>query len=147
MNLSLSKQSLSRDFALFAGLIVLLLFIASIWATYESYIENSKEIAAKMESEATRIDRAMIIEVEHSSYLLESLGRQITHMDVSDLKNVAILLRSFDTTATLHHVFSWIDDQNRNVVSSNKGVHEPIDVSDRDFLKKTIAEPWKMQIG
>ena len=147
MNITWNKPSLSRDFAFFTTLVVLVLSLAAIWVTYETYLEHSKNIVRRMETEATRIDRAMILEVEHSSYLLQALGQQISYMDVNDLKSIAVLLRSFDKTATIHHVFSWIDASNNNVVSSNKGVHEPIDVSDRDFVKKSIPDPWKIQIG
>ena len=142
-----SKTLFLRDFALFNALVIIALIISSIWVVYETYDDHAKMVSRQLESEATRIDRAMILEIEHSSYLLESLGRQMTHMNTKDLNNVALLLRSFDTTATLHHVFSWIDDSNNNVVSSNQGVHQPIYVADRDFIKKTTSESWKIYIG
>src|SRR5277367_221662 len=116
-----SKPSLLRDFAVLAALIVFVLSLVSLWVTYETYQDHSERIVKQLETEATRIDRAMILEIEHASYLLEALGRQVAHMDPSDLNSIALLLRSFDTTATLHHVFSWIDDKQNNVVSSNKG--------------------------
>ena len=148
MQVTWSKPSLLRDFTVVATLIVFALSLVSLWVTYETYEDHSERIVKQLENEATRIDRAMILEIEHSSYLLNSLGRQITLMNTNDLNSIALLLRSFDTTATLHHIFSWIDDRQRNVVSSNKGVHPvPIDVSDRDYVKRTVAEPWKIQIG
>lgn len=148
MNVTWSKPSLLRDFAVLSALIIFVLSLVTVWVTYETYQDHSERIVKQLENEATRIDRAMILEIEHSSYLLGSLGREITLMDKNDLTSIALLLRSFDTTATLHHVFSWIDDKQRNVVSSNKGVHaSPIDVSDRDFIKRSVAEPWKIQIG
>jgi len=148
MKASWSKPSLLRDFAVLAALIIFVLSLVSLWVTYQTYQDHSERIVKQLETEATRIDRAMILEIEHSSYLLGSLGRQITNMDPKDLKSIALLLRSFDTAATMHHVFSWIDENQNNVVSSNKGVHpKPVDVSDRDFVKKSIAEPWKIQIG
>jgi signal transduction histidine kinase len=148
MRFNWSKSSLLRDFALLSTLIIFVLGLVTLWVTYETYEDQSQRIVHQLETESTRIDRAMILEIEHSSYLLQSLGRQISHMDVHDLNSIALLLRSFDTTATLHNVFSWIDENQNNVVSSNKGVHlKPVDVSDRDFVKKAIAEPWKIQIG
>jgi signal transduction histidine kinase len=148
MNVTWSKPSLLRDFTLLAALIVFMLSIVSLWVTYETYRDYSDRVIHKLEIEAARIDRAMILEIDHSSYLLEALGRQITHMNPNDLNGIALLLRSFDTTATVHHVFSWIDENQNNVVSSNKGVHpKPIDVSDRDFVKKAIADPWKIHMG
>ncbi len=148
MNVTWSKPSLSRDFTLLAALIVFVLSLVSLWVTYQTYQDHSEQIVHQLETEATRIDRAMILEIEHSSYLLEGLGRQISHMNTNDLESIALLLRSFDTAATQHHVFSWIDENQNNVVSSNRGVNpKPIDVSDRDFVKKAIAEPWRIQIG
>lgn len=148
MNSGWSKPSLLRDFAVLASLIVFVLAFVSLWVTYETYLDHSERVVHQLETEATRIDRAMILEIEHSSYLLEALGREITNMDSHDLKGIARLLRSFDTTATQHHVFSWVDENQNNVVSSNSGVHpKPVDVSDRDFVKKAVADPWKIQIG
>lgn len=148
MNVTWSKPSLLRDFAVLATLIVFVLSLVSLWVTYETYQDHSERIVKQLETEATRIDRAMILEIDHSAYLLEGLGRQITHMDTQDLNGIALLLRSFDTAATVHHVLSWIDDKQNNVVSSNKGVHpKPVDVSDRDYVKKALFDPWKIEIG
>jgi signal transduction histidine kinase len=142
-----SKPSLLRDFAVLSALIVFVLMLVSLWVTYVTYLDRSRYTLRQLESEATRIDRLMIIKIEHSSYLLESLGRQIVQMDTKDLAGIARLLRSFDTNVTLHNVFSWIDEKTFNVVSSNTGVHPPVDVSDREFVKRAVAEPWKVQIG
>jgi signal transduction histidine kinase len=143
-----SKPSLMRDFAVLSALIVFVLMLVSLWVTYVTYLDRSRYAIHQLESEATRLDRQMIIKIEHSSYLLESLGRQISHMDTKDLSAIATLLRSFDTNATVHNVFSWIDDTKHNVVSSNTGVHpEPVDVSDRDYVQQTNQEPWKIKIG
>jgi len=147
MNISWSKPSLSRDFAFFTIVVVIVLSLAAIWVVYETYQEHSRKIVSDMETEATRIDRAMILEIEHSSYLLQALGQQISTMDTTDLRSIAVLLRSFDREATMNHVLSWIDVNNKNVVSSNKGVHTPVDVSDRDFIPLCIEEPWKRHLG
>lgn len=141
----MNRSSLSHSFAFIATIVVLSL--VAVLAVYETYLENSRREVREMETEATRIDRELIIEIEHSSHLVQGIGQEITHMNPSDLNGIAYLLRSFDTTATVHHVFSWIDADGRNIVSSNKGVHTPVDVSDRDFVKAAIATPWKVQIG
>ncbi len=143
--IAMKKPSISHSSAFLAAVVVLLLIAASM--TYETYLEHSQQVTHQLETEATRIDRALILEIEHSSHLLQGMGQEITHMDPHDLNGIALLLRSFDTTATVHHVFSWIDADNRNVVSSNKGVHPPVDVSDRDYVKQALATPWKIHIG
>ena len=143
-----TKPSLSRDFTLLAGLIIFILVLVSLWVAYETYEAHSEKVIKQLETEAARIDRAMIIEVEHGAYLVESLARQINQYGVDDLSTIAQLLKSFDVNAIAHNVFSWIDANQMLVVSSNRGVlAKPIDVSDRDYMKKTLSEAWKIQIG
>lgn len=141
----MNRPSLSHSFAFIATIVALSLI--AILTVYETYLENSRREIREMETEATRIDRELIIDIEHSAHLVQGIGEEITHMNPDDLNGIAYLLRSFDTTATVHHVFSWIDADGRNVVSSNKGVHTPVDVSDRDFVKAANTTPWKIQIG
>lgn len=141
----MNKPSLPHGFTFFAAIIILLLI--ALCVVYETWLEHSRVVVRQMENEATRIDRALIIEMEHSSHIIMGIGQEMMHMDTDDLNSIAYLLRSFDTTATVHHVFSWIDAKGNNVVSSNKGVHPPVDVADRGFLKDTIANPGKVQIG
>lgn len=143
-----SKPSLMRDFAVLSALIVFVLMLVSLWITYVTFLDRARVSVHQLQSEATRIDRQMIIQIEHASYLLESLGHQITQMDTHNLTSIAVLLQSFDTATTQHHVFSWIDEHKQNVVSSNIGVHtQPVDVSDRDFIPHAVADPWKVHIG
>ena len=74
MNILWTKPSLSRDFALLSGLIVFILLMVSVWVTVETYQAHSDRIIKQMEGEATRVDRAMIIEIERASYLKTPWG-------------------------------------------------------------------------
>jgi hypothetical protein len=148
MNIAWSKPSLLRDFALLSLMIVAGLFVVTCWVTFTTYRDHSERILRQMETQAARLDRGMTLEIEHADYLLQGLGHQITFTGAHDLRSVALLLRSFDTAATQHHVFSWIDENQNNVVSSSRGVHpQGVSVSDRDYIQRSIAEPWRTQIG
>jgi len=143
-----TKPSLSQDFLLISGVIVFILFLVSIWVTYESYLAHSEKVFKQLESEATRIDRTIIITIENGSYVLESIGRQMVHSGVDNLYEVARLLQSLDGNTAKQNVFSWVDASQQIVASSKAGVlDKPVDVSDRDYMKKSITEPWKIQIG
>lgn len=143
-----SKPSLLRDFAVLSALIVFVLMLVSLWVTYFTYLDRSRYTLHSLEVDAARMDRQMIIKVEHASYLLESLGRQIAQMDARDLSRISPLLRSLDTIATQHDVFSWINDKGSNVVSSVSGVHvRPVDVTDRNFFQLAQTAPWRVHIG
>lgn len=143
-----TQPSLSRDFALLSVFIVFILVLASIWVTFETYGNYEKDVAKQMERESLRLDRALIVEIENASYILESIGRQIQATS-DDPANVAQLLFSFaKTEGPKRGIFSWVNKEQMITVSNNLGVlDKTIDVSDRDYVKKSIAEPWKVHIG
>lgn len=138
----------SRDFALLAGAMLCLLLLLAGWVVYDTNRDYKAQNLSMLETEATRLDRAVILELKQSSYLLESLGRQILHLGANDKEGIARLLRSFETENTLFRVFAWINADQQIVASSSRGVlSKGIDVSDRDYMKKSLIEPWKVQIG
>lgn len=148
MKASASNPSLSRDFVLLSIVIVVFLAAVSVWVSYRTYEDHSENVIGHLESESLRIDRALIVEIENSSYLLESLARQISQIGPDNLNGIARLLRSFNDQNHRDDVFSWIDQNQQVVVSSNRGIlGKTIDVSDRDYIKKALTEPWKIQIG
>ncbi len=143
-----TQPSLSRDFALLSLFIIFILVLVSAWVAFETYGNYEKEVVKQMESEALRLDRGLIVEIENSSYILESVGRQIQATS-GDAENIAQLFFSFTKTESpKRSIFSWVNKEQMISVSNNLGVLEkPIDVSDRDYVKKSIAEPWKVHIG
>ncbi|MBY0354454.1 MAG: hypothetical protein K2Q12_01840 [Rickettsiales bacterium] len=148
MKASASNPSLSRDFVLLSLVIIVFLGAVSVWVAYRTYEDHSQNIIGHLESESLRVDRALIVEIENSSYLLESLARQISQIGPENLNGIARLLRSFNDQTHRDDVFSWIDANQQVVVSSNRGIlGKSIDVSDRDYIKKALTEPWKIQIG
>lgn len=143
-----TQPSLSREFALLSLFIVFILILVSIWVTFRTFNTYEHEIVKQMESEALRIDRGLIVEIENASYILESVGRQIQATNTTE-SNIAQLYFSFaKTESPKRAIFSWVNREQMITVSNNLGVLEkPIDVSDRDYVKKSIAEPWKVHIG
>jgi signal transduction histidine kinase len=143
-----TQPSLSRDFALLSLFIVFILVMVSAWVAFETYDNYEKDIVKQMESEALRLDRGLIVEIENAAYILESVSRQIQSTNNSD-ENIAQLFFSFaKTEGPKRAIFSWANKEQMITVSNNLGVLDtPIDVSDRDYVKKAIAEPWKVHIG
>ncbi|MDG1287530.1 MAG: histidine kinase dimerization/phospho-acceptor domain-containing protein [Rickettsiales bacterium] len=138
----------SRDFALLAGSMLCMLLLLAGWVVFDANRDYKTQNLTLLETEATRLDRAVILELKQSSYLLESLGRQILHLGAQDKDGIARLLRSFDTESSMFRLFAWIDADQRIVASSARGVlSKGLDVSDRDYMKKALVEPWKVQLG
>lgn len=144
-----TQPSLNRDFALLSVFIVFILVLVSAWVTKETIDNYHRDVQKQMESEAIRLDRALIVEIENTSYILESVGRQIQTTGPEKQELIAQLFFSFaKTESTQRGIFSWVNKNQAISVSSNLGVlKETIEVSDRDYVKKSIAEPWKVHIG
>lgn len=148
MTLNRTQPSLSRDFALLSVFIVFILLLVSIWVTVESIGTYEREVRKQMESEALRLDRSLIVEVENASYILESVGRQIQATG-DNPQNISQLFFSFTKSGgPKRNILAWVNKSQLITVSNTLGVlQKPIDVSDRDYMKKSIAEPWKVHIG
>jgi len=144
-----TQPSLHRDFALLSLFIVFIFVLVSAWVAYETFEDHADKTVKDMESESLRIDRALIVEIENASYILESMGRQILANDPNNLDAIAQLYNSFDKRGyAKNNIFSWSDAKQGLRVASSIGVlRKPIDISDRDYVKKAIAEPWKVHVG
>ena len=144
-----TQPSLSRDFALLSVFIVFLFIVASAWVAVQTVRGYSDEVRKQMENEALRLDRALIVEIENASYVIESIGRQIEAGGSENEDKIAQLFFSFaKNEGGKKSVFSWINKAQMVSVSNNLGMlPKPIDVSDRDYIKKSIADPWKVHVG
>lgn len=144
-----TQPSLSRDFTMLSLFILFILVVVSIWVARQTHNENGERILKQLENESLRIDRALIVEIENASYILESVGRQIAIMPELDLERVNQLFQSFDRRDyAKNSFFSWGNNNQMLVDSSVTGVlTPPIDISDRDYVKKAITKPWELHIG
>lgn len=144
-----TKPSLYRDFALLSVLIVVILLLVSVWIVVRTFQAHSQEIIQKLESEALRIDRALIVEIERSSYLIESIGRQIDTSPEALEASIMRLFTSFSQSKrepTLR--FYWVDRSQKLTLTAADGeLNKPVDVSDRDYVKRAITAPWQVHIG
>jgi len=149
MIIARTQPSLSRDFALLSLFIGFVLVIISAWVTVETIRNYGNDVKKQMESEALRLDRGLIVEIENASYILESVGRQIEATGAEHEQNIAQLFFSFaKSEGPKRSVLSWVNKSQMLSVSNNLGVlTQPIDVSDRDYVKKSITEPWKVHVG
>ncbi len=140
--------SLSRDFTLLALAVLLATLTLSAWITWATFADNAIRTTEYLKREADRIDRALAVEMENAGYLLESLGRQISRTGVRNTDEIARLLNAFDNPAKGNMLISWATPGQFAIIASNKGVLKKyVDVSDRDYIKKALAEPWKPQMG
>jgi signal transduction histidine kinase len=142
------RSSFSRDFFVLAAAVTFLLLLLTFWIAYDTYRDHQHSLVEQMDVYSSRMDRTLVQDIEQASYLLESISRQIPHVKTENLTSIARLLRSFDTENTVFNLFGWVDNQQRIVVTNTNGVLTyPQDVSDRDYIKKSISMPAKVHIG
>jgi len=143
-----TQPSLSRDFALLSAAVFCVLFFVSMWVTFVTYTNHTQRIAQELETEANRIELTLANKMESANYLLTALGRQIVVNNARDLVELAQILKSYDAKGQIYAVFNWISVDQKIIVSSSRGIlDKPLDVSDRDYVKKSFIDPWKMHIG
>lgn len=145
---SWAQPSLSRDFALLSVAIMFVMLLISAWVAWITYIKHSERIVAELEKETIRIERTLESEIVGTGHLLSAIGRQIATIPGADPHAIAQLLQSFATGNTKYALWSWSDTSHRILVSSNKGVlDEPVDIGDRDYVRRSESDPWITHIG
>lgn len=143
-----AQPSLSRDFALLSAAILFILIMISTVVTITTYSSHFEHVSNEMAKESIRIEQTINAEMQNASYTLTSLGKHIVLDPDRNLTKLAQIMKSFDSKDYIYSILSWVNPEQLLVVSSNKGVLEkPIDISDRDYVKKSFADPWKMEIG
>ncbi len=142
------QPSLFRDFALLSAAVIFILILLTSVVAYTTYNRFSERIVTDLEKESLRIEHMLASEMQNANYMLTALGRQVVVDSDRDLTRLARVLKSFDSSGYIYSIFSWVSVDRTVVVSSNKGVlDKPVDISDRDYVKKSMTETWKMHIG
>jgi signal transduction histidine kinase len=144
------QPSLVRDFRVMIIGIIAISFTVMVWMVGASYTKQVHASLQDIDADALRVERHVMLTLENTGYLLESLGRKISRSELQhDLPTIDSLLAAFlPQSGSTQHVLSWINRDQRLTVSNNGGVlKHPVDVSDRDYVKKAVAEPWRLHIG
>ncbi len=143
-----THSSLSRDFAILSAIIVLIVFMLSMWLTWEAYVTHSQFVEDKLSAEASRIDSSLSNAVDNAAYILHSLAKQVLMVGADDEDKIAEVLHTFDSKPEIYGLFGWINAKDRLTISSNIGVNKPgTDVSDRKYLSESKSKPWQVHAG
>ena len=144
--------SISRNFwylIFFTFFSVVCLMIGFNLHLYRTYIKERLELLPK---EAIHIDYILndsIIYMEHYAHLI---GKRIAENGVADLEYIASLLSvDFKTSHDpnkifIHSLFDWVTPDKKMLVSSNGVLAQPLDMSHREYLKRTVKFPWTLQL-
>jgi hypothetical protein len=142
------RTSLSRDFALISAIIIFLVFMISLWVAYKTYETHAERIAEQLAADSDRVDEVLASQIGNAVIILESLGKYIAQQDTIDDARIAEILKTYSLQQTYFSSIVWINQDQQVVVDNNVGMlARPVDVADRDYVKKSLAEPWGIQIG
>lgn len=144
-----SKISVTKCFVIFV--LAVTVFTATIYFYISKKIYEDSAIA-DLQYQSLRIEKSLIESFDYSAYLMEYLGNQIKHNNITNLTYIDQLLFSFHLDADSENkipwnIFSWVNDEMKMVVNSNHGIIRPIDLSDRDYIQAAFKEPDKMHLG
>ncbi len=144
-----TQPSLNRDFTLLSLFIIFLMVLMSGWVAFETYESQKREITTRLKSASARMDNALSLDISHARYIMQAIGKQLIEQDISDHPKIAKTFQSFDVFDKADRmIFSWVSRDQQLVVNSHFGVLEnAIDVSDRDYVKRALSEPWNITIG
>lgn len=129
--------------------IVLGLFSWFIWRIYsieENYVTN------QLEAETGRIEQSFNDTIEHTEFIMKMMTTQIKP-NYEDKEYINGIMAKYRTNPNLVNVlswtmFSWADSNNLLTVDALYGVlDEPLDLTTRDYIPKTINEPGKLHLG
>lgn len=125
------------------------MLIMSAWVAYETFDDQKTRIQQKLEQTTNRIDTALTQEINNASYLLDAVGHQLLKHAKNDPYGILNIFQTHQLYRTQNKIlFSWINQDQRLLVSSDYGIADvPVDVSDRDYVKRAINKPWQPVIG
>jgi signal transduction histidine kinase len=142
------NSSFSRLFVAVGSAVLLSSALIIGWIGLGIMQDFQEKSVQQMEEGAGRLDQVLSQDLGQATFFLESLSRQILYIGVEDHEKIAALLRSFDTKGTPFSAFAWADAKQTILINSASGkMNQPIDVSDRDYIKRSLIQPWKLQIG
>lgn len=145
-----AKASIRRDFMGLATCIAFVTFVLAGWFSYRTYVDQQTKILTKLKFVASRIERSLIDDIAYTTYQMEYIGKQIVKRKDQDLAFVEKLLSTYrlsykSNVAVSWNMFSWVNEQSFMVANSDQGILEkPIDMSFREYFKKTKIEPFEI---
>lgn len=144
------RTKLAKDFVILSLIVVLTLFSLCIWFSYKTYTNQSSAIIHTLEVQSSRINTAFADAIDYTAQAMWHMNQQIA-ANGTNQEFIDKLLESYrvpNNDIVSYSTFTWADSNHKVIVTSNQGVMpDPADLSTRDYITRTIAEPWKIHIG
>lgn len=147
------KRSISKLFILSFISIFFLLTIILLGFLTKNYFNAKSIINTKIKHQSDRISDKFVDAIEYNEHIMNYIARQIViHAKYKDYRFIESILSNNiidEGSLVLFSNFVWTNEKHQALVSSKLGFHlnEKIDLSNRDYIPKTITNPFTIQLG
>lgn len=149
--------SLSKDYYIYAGFILGVVLISSIWSAIALYKSQKNALQDRLILESQLIDNGLGNYLKYVSHIAEDKGHKIA-LKNGDLNHIAYLFKRnffFSVTKTglkrkafLWPHFSWIDKNGNIVVKSEVGVlSKPEKARDGKDIYQSSINSWQLNLS
>jgi signal transduction histidine kinase len=113
---------------------------------------KKEQLYKKLSHNLLLSESIMVEKINSTFFIIEKMGKEIVKKP-DDKKYIKKILEKYKSDTSLHQIFSWTifswsSLDSKIIVDGEYGIlKKPVDLSDRDYIPKSIANPWKMFIG
>lgn len=149
----IGKFSSMKDFYLFSIFIAIVAIVFSFFFLLSDYHNFKSNISAEVHEQNERVRRKLDDSLLYTKHLMRYIGKQISNRegganDYKFINNLLISYRIPDNDLMSWSTFGWADEKHRVTVTSNYGIMpDVLDLSERDYMARTVSFPETMQMG
>ena len=146
--------SISNKFIAYAILALFAFFLFSLYIFEKQRASKNDAVILQLSSQMLLADKTFVDVIKYSELLVKNIVDNIGE-NPTNKKHIANVLHSFSKTYSEKvdnilsvTMFSWVDKDKRLKINSEFGLLKKFkDVSQRDYLEKTIAHPGRLFLG
>jgi signal transduction histidine kinase len=145
-----SKPTVSRDYAIFAGIAAILILALCAWFTRSVYNSQISQRNHELEKAGNRIERTLTDSLDYITYLVEFMGKQIAEEGSGDPRYISPMLSNFWKDSRVQSIlswtgFDWVSPQGEIVITSTNGIlTHPVDLHMRSYINELPKHPYKL---
>ena len=145
--------SISKSFFVFLICFSIFIFLISLGLSLKHYYTVRNTINQKLQNQSERIADSFLDVAEYTKSSMSNIAVQIVingkKNDYDFIKRLLISYRVPNNKIMELSNFVWVNEKHRYIISSNQGFHfdEYLDLSKRDYIPKTITEPFTIHLG
>lgn len=147
------KLPIKINFNIKLLLLAIFLIIVTIWLLIDNLTQVKKnQLEHSLFKEASVIESVLSEKFDSTFLIIEMMGKEIAKKP-HDKNYIKKILEKYKSDKSLNQIFSWTifswaDDKSQLTVDEEYGIlKSPIDLFMRDYIPKSISNPWKLFLG